>query len=717
MPVTEGPVTARTKQNLVRGVRSKPLSPEAVNAVTAQAKALIEKVAARYRQDVAVNEVGDGGTATASPAAPLAGRAPTGLLYGRVQSGKTAAMTLASAVAFDNGFRVVVVITANNVALVRQTADRLKAIAGPRIYSTLKDSLAYEWEGQEANIREDLTGEGIVIVCAKDRNHLPAVMRLLEQLEAAAVPALIFDDEADAATPDTTLAARTSGRQNVPAHESTMYRNIIENTAPGQEGESIREKLPHHVFVQVTATPYVLFLQREGAAIRPSFVHLLEPGEGYSGGSAFFDEFDPNGPPRPPIVTVDQAEAQALLAARNEVPGGLAESCAFFVLAGAAHSLTRPGERFPEKGYKHLSHTSPRINQHDRVAELITGHVRNLRHELRDPQSVTARENFARAYAELHQTLEARTPPLERLLTIAADGIAQAEVVRVNAQTGEPAFGPTYNFVVGGNILARGLTIDDLLVTYYLREAQTAQMDTVWQHARMYGYRRELMPFTRVYLPPHLGALFRQIHESEEELRVLLTDLEAVARIPILTPARARPTRPGAIETGVLRVYSSDLSQIVPYYLATDPALIGDSATRIADVLRQNGVQFDARVPREQRFREVSIDVIRTLVEIIPVRDDDDGRWDTGCVLALLAATRDEYGANGALYARAFDPGDDPNRRRIRGVLSGPEVDMAQENRRFVLALTYAGEASAPRAWYPTLVLPRDLRPHVFNPL
>src|SRR5262249_44363686 len=151
-----------------------------------------------------------------------------------------------------------------------------------------------------------------------------------------------------------------------------------------------------------------------------------------------------------------------------------------------------------------------------------------------------------------------RTPPLERLLAVAAEGIAQAEIVRVNAQTGEPAFGPTYNFVVGGNIMARGLTIDDLLVTYYLREARTAQMDTVWQHARMYGYRRELMPFTRVYLPAHLGALFRQIHESEEELRVLLTDMEAVARIPILTPARARPTRPGAIETGALRVYGSD---------------------------------------------------------------------------------------------------------------------------------------------------------------
>lgn len=718
MPIVEGPITLGTKLNLVRGVRSKPLSAEAVDVVAEQARDLIEKAVERYEQDVARGEVGNGGTGIASAEPPTAGRAPTGLLYGRVQSGKTAAMTLASAVALDNGFRIVVVVTANNIALVRQTADRLKAIAGPRVFSTLKDAADYEWEGQEEDLKEDLPRDGIVIVCAKDRTHLPAVMRLLQQLEAASVPALIFDDEADAATPDTTLAARSSGRQNAPPHESTMYRNIIENTAPGQEGESIRETLPHHVFVQVTATPYVLFLQRADAAIRPSFVYLLEPGRGYCGGTAFFEEFDPTqSVPRPPIVSVPTNEAQTLLAARNAVPIGLANSCSFFVLAAAAHSLTRPQERFPQKGYKHLSHTSPRIDQHDRVADLITRQVREFRHRLRDPRSDETKRIFERAHIELRAALLDSTPPLERLLVTAADAITQAEVVRVNAQTDEPVFGPTYNFVVGGNILARGLTIDDLLVTYYLREARTAQMDTVWQHARMYGYRSELMPYTRVYLPLHLGTLFRQIHESEEELRGLLTDAEAVARIPILTPGRARPTRPGALETGALRVYGAALSQIVPYYLVTDPALVGGSAAQITEILKQNGVPLETGVTRAQRFRGVPLSVIKDIVRLVPIRDDDDGRWDSDGVLALLDATSAQYGVTASLYARSFDAGDHPDRRRVRGVLSGPEVNMAQDTGHFALALTYAGQADAPSAWYPTLVLPRNLPPHVFNPL
>jgi len=70
---------------------------------------------------VAAGEVGMGGSASASAAAPTAGRCPTGLLYGRVQSGKTAAMIVSTALAVDNGFRIVIVFTSNYVKLVEQT--------------------------------------------------------------------------------------------------------------------------------------------------------------------------------------------------------------------------------------------------------------------------------------------------------------------------------------------------------------------------------------------------------------------------------------------------------------------------------------------------------------------------------------------------------------------------------------------------------------------
>src|SRR5262249_52378027 len=154
-----------------------------------------------------------------------------------------------------------------------------------------------------------------------------------------------------------------------------------------------------------------LVLQREGVPIRPTFAHLLEPGTGYCGGAQFFDDFDPEeDPAKPPVVLVSPAEASALLSARSTVPAGLANSCRFFVLAAAAHALTQGGGQFPAGGYKHLSHTSPRIDHHNRVANLIQRVLRSMRKEVRRNQLAP----FQGAYDELCKTLSA--PPLPDLL-------------------------------------------------------------------------------------------------------------------------------------------------------------------------------------------------------------------------------------------------------------------------------------------------------------
>src|ERR1051325_2290404 len=247
MPIrTDGPVTAGTRQNLIDGLRSRAMTPAAVDAVLAQATTFTRQLVDTYEREVAEGEVGTGGGGRASEAEITGDRPPTALMYGRVQSGKTAAMTLTGALALDNGFRVVIVLTADNLALVTQTANRFKAVDGPRVFSTVTDDV-YEWQGQEQEIADDLPTDGIIIVAAKDSFHLPRVVQFLGQIDASSYPALIFDDEADAATPDTTLAARTAGRANAPALQSTINRQVVQNPAPGEEGESINEALPHGI--------------------------------------------------------------------------------------------------------------------------------------------------------------------------------------------------------------------------------------------------------------------------------------------------------------------------------------------------------------------------------------------------------------------------------------------------------------------------------------
>ena len=213
-----------------------------------------------------------------------------------------------------------------------------------------------------------------------------------------------------------------------------------------------------------------------------------------------------------------------------------------------------------------------------------------------------ALERFGAAYAELQRSLP-DAPPLASLMPTIAASARQAQVFRINAGTDSPAYGPRVNFLVGGNILGRGLTIDDLLVTYYLRQAQVSQMDTVLQHARMYGYRDALMPYTRVYLPRQLAILFKNIHESEETLRGIYQRRQRGENVPVQI-ARGRATRPGALE-GNERVYDERLGQVSPYLAINDR----DTVREVSRLLQAANVPLDA--VRDERATRVPLDQIR----------------------------------------------------------------------------------------------------------
>ncbi len=704
---TDGPVTTGTRRNLIEGLRAAPMNEAAVDAVLQQVVDFTERVVEAYSSQIAADEVGDGGSAVASEEPILGDRPPTALMYGRVQSGKTAAMILSAALCLDNSFRVVIVLTADSVALVEQTAGRFKALDGPRVFSTVADD-RYEWEGQEYELAQDVASDGIVLICAKDSFHLPHVMQFLQDIDASDYPAIVFDDEADAATPDTTLAARSSGRPTAPAIPSTIHRRVIENTALGQEGESISEMLPHSIYVQVTATPFILFLQRRESRIRPNTTFLLEPGEGYCGGERFFAGFDAAAAvPAPPIVLVPDAEAQAI--PRRRTPQGLAASIDFFLVASAAAAYE--SRRWPKGGYKHLAHTSPRIEQHTVVSGHVERHVHQVRRQLReDPDQ--GPQLFERAYQELRRTKPGVAPLSDFMLWI-EHGLRQVEFLRVNARTNSPRYGPRMNFIVGGNILGRGLTIDDLLVTYYLREAQISQMDTVWQHARMYGYRESLMPYTRVYLPRRLASRFKEIHESEEALRDLVHRDISGENVPNRIAAGSRATRPNATEPAVLQVFRADLDQIFPYFPCED----SEVASAVVKSLRDAGVPI-AKGERDARTTSVPIELVLDLVERLPVRDGDPGKWNVDVVRALIEDFVEQHGGPGFLYVRGLQKESAPPRGWVRGRLSGPEIRIirAAAGKVPALAMMHIGDVRQPRGWYPTLVLPQDRATYIINP-
>ena len=95
---------------------------------------------------------------------------------------------------------------------------------------------------------------------------------------------------------------------------------------------------------------------------------------------------------------------------------------------------------------------------------------------------------------------------------------------------------PTLKAVlIGGNKLSRGVTIEGLLVSYYVRE--TLYYDTLMQMGRWFGYRGKYVDLTRLYSTELLVSCFHDLATAEEELRRQIARYERDA----LTPAEFVP--------------------------------------------------------------------------------------------------------------------------------------------------------------------------------
>lgn len=699
---TDGPCLTGTLENLKAGIASRALDSETLTRVRSDALELLSKVLSVYTAQVAAGEVGSGGTRLASSAPPSAGQCPTGLLYGRVQSGKTVAMIAFAAAAIDNGFRVVVVLTSDYLKLVEQTAKRFGDLSGPLI----KDSFRIDdWPRDAQHVKRQIAEHGLVLVCAKNTSHLGSLVQFLETVDAGRYPALVLDDEADQATPDTTTAARSAQRPNAPLQGSTVFRRTIGNDAAWEEGESVRERLPHNVFLQVTATPYALLLQHSDHPLRPSFSHLLEPGAGYTGGEEFFDGTRVENGGRPYLVYVDEAESQLIQNGATEAPEGLRRAIAFFLVSCGAQALLAPA--LASQGQNFLCHTSARTLEHDRLGDLVRRFLAEVGEDI-DLSDIPERTRLLLDWSlhELSTTL-ASCPPFEAIRTQMRRRIPRREIVIVNSTSGPADFGREMNFIIGGNILGRGLTIENLLVTYYLRKAKTSQMDTVLQHARMFGYRLHLMPFTRVFLPETLAFRFTGIHNAEQRLRQLLAQRAPRARVLMQTPPNLRPTRRNVLDTGSLSAYGPG-EQVYPQAPATGRAAASQQE-KFGEAFQG---AFGGSLQPKQYLR-VPIATLINLVELAPYSDANAGTWDPEMLVNALGTISGDCGDVGDLYYRSMV------RSRLllaTGATSGEEDREAKARGVPVfMAFRDSGKLTGEPFWFPTLVFPDSIDTMVFN--
>lgn len=692
----DGPCITKT----LRRIRN--MTPDALVAVRRQSEELIGQVLEVYARDIAPGEVGLDGSARASQE-HVEGAGPTGLLYGRIQSGKTVAMITFSALAIDNGFRIIIVLTTNFIELVNQTKDRF-ADLGSVLVRASTDPDEWTKPSEVEHLRKTVPERGLVFICAKHAGHLESLGTLLKSgIGGGDYPALILDDEADQASLDNNERKRGASKNPELVAATAVHKAILD----------IREELRHHVFLQVTATPYALLLQRVTSPLRPKFTYLLDPGIGYTGGEDFFSrEHITQGRAQgvPPLIFIREEESEEIERGPEKAPRGLEDAITFFLVAAAAQAIQDPDVYARSQNF--LCHTSHKRAEHDKLHELVIAFTSALSDELM-PLRGRAETLINWAYGELGKTVD-DLPPLAEIVDDIVDRLPRRKVRIVNSDgnSGEEVRGAP-NFIIGGNIVGRGLTIPNLLVTYYVRKPKATQMDTMLQHARMFGYRRGLMPYTRVFLPRSLAIRFWRIHEAESELRELLPNVDALDQIPVQVVGELRATRYGVLDTGSIVTVRSG-KHLFP--LEPDTKISDARVKRIESIVKS--VWSDWTSASHLGPTKVGLDVIDSLLDAMAPSE-----WDLKAIKLIMRSVSGNEARAYLAYRPMTRTGRDEDQATGRflptGAVSGDELTKARVRS---LPTFHLFRQTKPHDYwdnklffYPTIIFPKTMSNHVYN--
>jgi hypothetical protein len=257
--------------------------------------------------------------------------------------------------------------------------------------------------------------------------------------------------------------------------------------------------LPHHTFLQYTATPQAPLLLNIIDSLSPRFAEILSPGPEYVGGKDFFlnpDSLLVREIPDDELPGEEPAE---------EVPESLLDAMRLFFIGAAAGCIRVAG-----KGNRSMMvHPSQQRTGHNEYFSWVAA-VRKEWTTLLSSGDQYADDraellaDFEEAYADIAQTAGSDLPPKEEVFKTLPWIVANTLVLEVNAKAGEtPKVNWSSNFshiLVGGQAMDRGFTVEGLTVTYMPRGLGVGNADTVQQRARFFGYKRRYLGYCRVFL-------------------------------------------------------------------------------------------------------------------------------------------------------------------------------------------------------------------------
>ncbi|MDQ3756256.1 MAG: Z1 domain-containing protein [Actinomycetota bacterium] len=491
-----------------------------------------------------------------------------GLVIGYVQSGKTANFSALIAKAVDAGYKVVIVLSGLHNTLRQQTQYRLQRDLGHEdtpgvgppepthvwVWMTGAEiSGDFNPAGQNAGV---LAGNNrVILVVKKNKSRLDRLINWMRNKVPPDVPVLVIDDEADLASINTggnRSAFERAGFEPDEDQTDLTSDDVDGEFTPDEVDPSainlrVRQLLQLFArcsYVAYTATPFANVLIDPGAIDREGGQDLFPrdfiislpkpPGTGYVGTERLFGRDQLPGDASEDIEGLDvieiipDHEVQLLVPPRRShesptVPPSLQQALRDYLLASAAW-LNRAQRDVP---CTMLVHTDMRKALQDAIADEIEAELASLRQAWKYDEARSLRADLAARWEHHFRPrcaalslswdtpFEEIEPYLDRLLS---DGVAVRRLNSNHLDTADFEQEPTLKAIlVGGNKLSRGVTIEGLLISYYVRLAP--YYDTLLQMGRWFGYRGEYVDISRLYSTQLLVSWFHDLATAEEDLR------------------------------------------------------------------------------------------------------------------------------------------------------------------------------------------------------
>lgn len=454
-----------------------------------------------------------------------------GLVVGYIQSGKTANFTAVIAKAADAGYRFFIILSGTKTSLRSQTQERLDRELiqlNPANWFSPTAQSDFQLVGSKADffLAEKKYDKMLCVV----KKNATILKKLIAWLKGASpdvlrrCPFLIIDDEADEASINTAKNQANTDPEN--RDRTAINRHLV----------SLLNMLPKAAYIGYTATPFasVLIDPRPGDLYPRDFIVALPKPDGHFGTEKIFgrdrllqDDTDEEYKGLDMVRIIPQEELPDLKPPTNDhsfeptVTPSLREALHYFWMATAARIAREQGSDHSTM----LIHTTQLITVHNNTRDEIERYRKRFLGELRGTNAngefIRLSKQWDEEKKRVSSTDMGYVPvEFEQLWPYLLSAIERTEVVVDNSRS---QYRLSYDgdakiqIAIGGNTLSRGLTLEGLLVSFFVRAANT--YDTLLQMGRWFGYRPGYADLPRMWMTAELKGYFFDLATIEAEIR------------------------------------------------------------------------------------------------------------------------------------------------------------------------------------------------------